>query len=165
MDMRREIRYRLDAPALFSWESLQHRRVQAEGVTRDISVLGAFILASMCPPIDVPVQVEVVLPYLTGIKPIIRVSGAARVLRVEGTLEGKGESGFAVVSEDLCRWSMTTNLEKSPWNLTEDTGASSGISMKNGVAQFHGTPALSPSGSCNIGEFEGEFEALGPKHM
>jgi hypothetical protein len=79
MEMRREIRYRLDARTLFSWESPQHSRVQAEGVTRDISVLGAFILTSTCPPVGIPVQVEIVLPSLTGIKPIIRVSGEARV--------------------------------------------------------------------------------------
>jgi hypothetical protein len=35
MEMRREVRYRLDAPTLFSWESAQHRRVQGEGVTRN----------------------------------------------------------------------------------------------------------------------------------
>jgi hypothetical protein len=66
MELRREIRYRLDAPALFYWESAQHKRLRGEGVTRDISVFGAFILTPTCPPIDVPIQVEVVLPSLTG---------------------------------------------------------------------------------------------------
>jgi len=41
MEMRREMRYRLDASALFSWESrTAYRGLQGEGVTRDISVFG-----------------------------------------------------------------------------------------------------------------------------
>lgn len=121
MEMRREIRYRLDAPALFSWESGQHKRFQGEGVTRDISVLGAFILTPTCPPVDVPVQVEVVLLTLHGREPVIRVCGPARVLRVEHTWEGKGENGFAVVSKDSSRWSMTTSREESAPCFAEST--------------------------------------------
>src|SRR5882762_11015926 len=108
MEMRREMRYRLDASALFSWESAQHRRLQGEGVTRDISVFGAFIVTPTCPPIDVPIQLMVVLPSLTGRKPVIRVSGAARVLRVDHSSKGEGENGFAVVSENFSRWNMST---------------------------------------------------------
>ena len=106
MEMRREIRFRLDAPALFSWENVQQEQVLGEGFTRDISILGAFIVTPICPPVDVPVHVEVALPSLTGIKPIIRVSGPARVLRVDRTSEGRGENGFAILSEDFSRWSM-----------------------------------------------------------
>jgi hypothetical protein len=113
MELRREIRYRLDAPALFYWESVQHKRLRGEGVTRDISVFGAFILTPTCPPIDVPIQVEVVLPSLTGLKPVIRVSGAARVLRVDHRSKGEGENGFAVVSEDFSRWNMSSDQSES----------------------------------------------------
>ena len=109
MEMRREIRYRLDAPALFTWESAHHECLQGEGITRDISVFGAFILTLTCPPVDVPIQVEVVLPSLTGLKPVVRVSGAARVLRVDHSSNGEGENGFAVVSEDFSRWTMSTD--------------------------------------------------------
>src|SRR6266446_6484940 len=119
MEMRREIRYRLDAPALFSWESAQHKRLQGEGVTRDISVFGAFILTPTCPPVDVPIQVEVVLPSLTGLKPIIRVCGTARVLRVDHSSNGGGKNGFAVVSEDFSRWSMTTDEDESELDFAE----------------------------------------------
>jgi hypothetical protein len=109
MELRREVRYRLDAPATFSWESANRKRLHGEGITRDISVFGTFILTPTCPPVDVPVQVEVVLPSLTGLKPAIRISGVARVLRVERCSKGKGENGFAVVSEDFSRWSMSTD--------------------------------------------------------
>src|SRR6266705_1613625 len=113
MGMRREIRYRLDAPALFSWESAQHKCLQGEGVTRDISVFGAFIVTLTCPPVDVPIQVTVVLPSLTGRRPVIRVSGAARVLRVDHSSRGQGENGFAVVSKDFSRWNMSTDQSES----------------------------------------------------
>ena len=109
MEMRREMRYRLDAQALFSWESAQHTRLQGEGVTRDISVFGAFIVTPTCPPINVPIQVEVVLPSLTGRKPVIRVSGTARVLRVDHSPTGEGGNGFAVVSKDFSRWNMSSD--------------------------------------------------------
>ena len=122
MEMRREIRYRLDAPALFSWESPQHKRLQGEGVTRDISVFGAFILTPTCPPVDVPIQVEVVLPSLTGLKPVIRVSGEARVLRVDRSSKDGGKNGFAVVSEDFSRWSMTLSHGESAPRYAENAG-------------------------------------------
>ncbi len=120
MEMRREMRYRLDASALFSWESAQHTRLQGEGVTRDISVFGAFIVTPTCPPIDVPIQVEVVLPSLTGRKPVIRVSGAARVLRVDHRSKGEGENGFAIVSENFSRWNMSANQSESVCDCSEN---------------------------------------------
>jgi hypothetical protein len=125
MEMRKEIRYRLDAPALFSWESSQHERLQGEGITRDISVFGAFIVTPTCPPVDVPIQVEVVLPSLTGPKPVIRVSGEARVLRVDHSSEGERENGFAVVSEDFSRWRMSTE-QREPGSTFAETAVASG---------------------------------------
>jgi len=119
MELRRELRYRLDAPAFFSWESAEHKRLQAEGITRDISVFGAFIVTATCPPVDIPIQVEVVLPSLNGLKPVVRVSGAARVLRVEHSSKGAGENGFAVVSEDFSRWSMSTDEDESELDFAE----------------------------------------------
>jgi hypothetical protein len=113
MEMRKEMRYRMGAPALFSWENGHHVRLQGEGVTRDISVFGAFILTPTCPPVNVPIQVEVVLPSLSGLKPVIRVSGTARVLRVDRKSEGKTENGFAVVSEDLTQWNLAKIKDES----------------------------------------------------
>ncbi len=103
MEMRRESRYRLDAPVLFSRQNEQQHQIHGEGITRDISVLGVFTVTPRCPPLDVPVQVDGVLPSLTGIKAIIRVSGPALVQRVEHHSEASGESGFAIVSEDFYR--------------------------------------------------------------
>ena len=106
MEMRRESRYRMDAPALFFWESAHHSRFQGRGSTRDVSVHSAFILTATCPPVETSVQVELVLPTLTGTKTYICIRGEAQVIRVEHAPAGKRKIGFAVVREDLNHWNL-----------------------------------------------------------
>jgi len=106
MEMRKDIRYRLDAPAVFSWAGARHRRSQGEGITRDISVQGAFILTATMPPPDCPITVDLLLPSLTGLKTLTRITGKARVTRIEH-LSGEGWiQGFAVVTDDLHQWGL-----------------------------------------------------------
>jgi hypothetical protein len=113
MDMRREIRYRLDAPAVFSWEGMSRRRFQGEGVTRDVSVQGAFILTTTIPPPDVPIQVDLLLPSLTGMSSMMRITGRARVIRIEQRPSNAWIRGFAVVTDDLNQWGLVTQQEES----------------------------------------------------
>jgi hypothetical protein len=108
MEMRKEIRYWLDASAVFSWEGAHHRRFQGEGITRDISVQGAFILTATMPPPDCPVQVDLLLPSLTGVKSMMRITGKARVIRVERPCSDAWIRGIAVVTEDLSQWGLMT---------------------------------------------------------
>jgi hypothetical protein len=108
MDMRKEIRYRLEAPTVFTWENFEHKRLQGEGITRDISLLGAFILSATCPPNLTSIRVEVALPSVVGIEADIRIIGQAQVVRVEHSHAGHGENGFAVVPFDLHNWSLLT---------------------------------------------------------
>jgi hypothetical protein len=108
MEMRKEIRYRLDAPAVFSWEGARHRRFQGEGITRDISVQGAFILTATMPPPDCPVQVDLLLPSITGVNGMMRITGKARVIRVEHPSSDTWIHGFAVVTDDLNQWGLMT---------------------------------------------------------
>jgi hypothetical protein len=112
MEMRRELRYRLDIPAIFSWQNTQQRRLYAEGITRDISVLGAFIVSPTCPPMDTQVEVEVVLPSFAGMKSAVRIKGEARVLRVEHRSGDCGENGFAVVREASNQWTLALVREE-----------------------------------------------------
>ncbi len=116
MEMRKEKRYRLDASALFSWGSVHHTRLRAEGITRDVSVPGAFIQSPTCPPVDTPVHVEILLSSLMGFKEI-RIKGEARVLRVEHRRDGRKENGFAVVRENDQHWIVVTgqNALLDPW--------------------------------------------------
>lgn len=106
--MRKEIRYRLDAPAVFSWQGAHHRRLQGEGITRDVSVQGAFILTATMPPPNCLIQVDLLLPSLNGMKSMVRITGKARVTRVEHPSGDTWIHGFAVMTDDLHQWSLMT---------------------------------------------------------
>jgi hypothetical protein len=113
MEMRKEIRYRLDAPAVFSWQGMHHRRFQGEGITRDISVQGAFILTVTMPPPDCAIQVDLLLPSLTGMKSMMRITGKARVVRVEHPSSDAWIHGFAVITDELNQWGLVTMQDDS----------------------------------------------------
>jgi hypothetical protein len=113
MEMRKEIRYRLDSQALFSWASVDLKRLRGEGTTRDLSVFGAFILSPTCPPVQTAIQMEIALPSLSGMKAGIRIRGIARVVRVEHSSGGVGENGFALVRPELEQWNVLACAEVS----------------------------------------------------
>jgi hypothetical protein len=117
MEMRKEIRYRLDAPAVFTWEGVGHRRFQGEGITRDVSIQGAFILTATMPPPDCTIQVDLLLPSLAGMKTMMRVTGKARVLRVEHRSTDIWIHGFAVVTDDLNQWGLMPMHAESEFAL------------------------------------------------
>src|ERR1700674_1610084 len=93
VERRSHIRYRLEIPAIFSWESSQRSRLQGEGITRDIGLEGAFIFTAACPPVETPIQLVLLLPPLTGAKATIRIKGEARVLRVGAGREERDSGG------------------------------------------------------------------------
>ena len=113
------IRYQLGAPAIFSWQSAQHKRMQGEGVTRDISPLGAFVFTPTCPPVEATIQIEVLLPPLTQAKATTRIKAEARVLRVEPNHEKGVASGFAVLSNGFNLYPATKDKTKSEFNDVE----------------------------------------------
>ena len=119
MEMRRELRYRLDIPAMFSWRNTEPRILHAEGITRDISVLGAFIVSPTCPPVDTQVEVEVILPPFAGMKSVVRIKGEARVIRVEHPSIDGGENGFAVVREASNQWILALDRGELDGKLPE----------------------------------------------
>ena len=112
MEMRKDIRYRLDAPAVFSWEGARHKWFQGEGVTRDISVQGAFIQTATMPPADCPVHVDLLLPSLTGLMTTMRITGKARVIRLEHPSKGAWIHGFAVMTDELNQWDLMSVEDK-----------------------------------------------------
>ena len=98
LEHRIQIRYQLCARAVFSWEGPGLERFRGEGVTRDISESGAFIVSTSCPPAGAPVRVEIFLPPLRGALATVRLRAETAVVRVEQAPPGDQQSGFAVES-------------------------------------------------------------------
>lgn len=97
-ERRREDRYPISARAVFFWEGPMQESSKWEGVTRDISSSGAFIVTTNCPPARAAIQIEFFLPPLRGTAAAVRLRAEALVLRVEQALLGDQQSGFAVTS-------------------------------------------------------------------
>jgi len=94
---RKAIRFPLDAPIVFWWaDSGTDKR--GEGRTHDISEMGAFVLASTCPPSGAQIGFEVVLPMLPGFTPRTWVEALGQVLRVEKSSGPVGRDGFAILT-------------------------------------------------------------------
>jgi hypothetical protein len=99
MELRNRVRYRLSADAVFSWGGPNGIRLSGEGVTRDISVAGAFIFTRMCPPVGATLDLEIFLTSSSGGRGrTVQITTEARVIRVEHS--GNAE-GFAAVSRDF----------------------------------------------------------------
>ncbi len=116
-EMRKEIRYRLGTLAVFTWEGANRRRFKGEGTTRDISVQGAYILTATSPPADCVVRLDLMLPPLAGPKTAMRITGEARVIRVEHRSGNDALDGFAVVTDDLNQWSLMAAQSESEMAL------------------------------------------------
>ena len=112
-ELRNGIRYRVDAVALFSWQGGPGGRFQGEGVTRDISTQGAFIVTATMPPPRSPVQVDLLLPTVSGINAAVRITGIVRVIRVEHSSANTLNHGFAVATDDLNQWDLTVLQDES----------------------------------------------------
>jgi hypothetical protein len=99
MEQRYRIRYRLSADAVFGWEGAQNNRLQGKGITRDISLAGAFIYTPTCPPVGATVELDVFLSPPTGAPgKTVRIRTEATVIRVEHSAPSEG---FAAVSQDF----------------------------------------------------------------
>lgn len=100
MQLRSASRYHLAAAATFRWQSSAGGFVEGQGITRDISVKGAFILTPNCPPAGIVLNVEVCLPQFQNGHPMKMVC-EGRVIRVEHPLLGERRDGFAILAEDF----------------------------------------------------------------
>lgn|ERR671923_2764418 len=98
MELRKRVRHRLSASAVFSWQGAEQCCLSGEGVTRDISFDGAFIYSLTSPPCGTTIQLDVLLLPLHSGERSLRMKTDATVIRVEHT---NGSEGFAVVMEDI----------------------------------------------------------------
>ena len=99
VELRNKVRYRLSANAVFAWEGPHDGRLLGEGVTRDISLAGAFIFTRTCPPVGATLELQIFLSTApgSGVR-AVQIETEARVIRVE---HSAGAEGFAAVSQDF----------------------------------------------------------------
>jgi hypothetical protein len=95
-DQRRYRRYEMRVPVSFLWPSPPRRTHRGNGVTRDVSPKGVFVVSPSCPPLGTVVRIEVLLPSLQRNSSPIHMCGQATVVRVESGEGSAGAPGFAV---------------------------------------------------------------------
>jgi hypothetical protein len=85
---------------VFAWHDANDVRRQAVGLTRDISVRGAFAFTVSPPPLDTIVKFECFFPPVRGASQSVRMYGQGQVVRV-GARDGETSGGFAIASKRL----------------------------------------------------------------
>lgn len=93
------MRFPMDARVVFWWKDAIGKRQQGEGRTYDVSELGAFVLASLCPPAGAQVSVKISIEAVPDVARSLRMQVEGRVLRVEQVGTGQGRDGFAILSD------------------------------------------------------------------
>lgn len=96
MERRKAVRYQLEIPAVFRWEDLSGMRWEGEGVTRDMSEVGAYVFTTTWPPLKTEVEIKIVVFPLAG-APRAWLKGIMQVLRLED--DPRGGCGFSLVGE------------------------------------------------------------------
>ena len=122
-EQRRTIRYRMRTPAIFRWKGPNNERFQGEGVTRDMSVAGLFVLTATCPPPNAEVQMEVFLPISDGASKV-RMKSEMTVLRVEHDIADNKRSGFSAVGKGFSLRTFSKKASRLVAGLIKDSKAS-----------------------------------------
>ena len=100
MEQRTEIRYRLTASVVFRWRGPGLHLLQGEGVCRDVSVTGIFVLTPTCPPTGTVVNMEIFFPSLRIGAQTLKLVTEGRVVRLEHPAWGEQGNGFAALLSD-----------------------------------------------------------------
>jgi PilZ domain len=96
VERRRAIRFSLHARVTYRWKDRSGRNQEGVGRTRDISILGAFVVCSSPPPVGAPVGLEIDLSPLEGdTLKHLRLEAKSKVMRVA---DSDQDSGFAATS-------------------------------------------------------------------
>jgi len=143
MERRKNVRYQLSANAVFTWKGAGRASLRAEGLTRDIGPLGAFITCSSCPPVATAVQVDIFI-FLSGSQsavPSLRIRAEAEVVRIDYT-ETHAISGFCVSCARFRFWPRRGNDRVPAFSSWSD--ALSNGSLGNGPKLAR--PVLSMTG-------------------
>ena len=120
VEQRRAIRYRMSTPVIFRWNGPDNERFQGEGVTRDMSVAGVFVLSATSPPANSAVQMEVLLPISDGASKV-RMKSDMTVLRVEQDLTDNKRSGFSAVGKGFSLRTFSKKASRVVAGLVKDS--------------------------------------------
>jgi hypothetical protein len=95
---------------IFAWYDADEAWKQAVGLTRDISIGGAFVFAVSPPPLETNVEFKCLLPPVRGAVYPLQLHGHGQVVRVNGH-ESETDRGFALAGKSFvlrrrkgCRW-------------------------------------------------------------
>jgi hypothetical protein len=97
MELRRQKRYKLRAPALFMWAFHDEEPQSGRGIIRDINTLGVYVMTDASPPVGARVQMEIALPKLTATGTGMQLTCEGVVLRCES--ENAATPGFAASAQ------------------------------------------------------------------
>ena|SRR5579863_4611967 len=95
-ERRKHVRYPVRVPAFFNWKKSGGAVFRGEGITRDISLRGAYVHSAICPSMDTVIELEIPLPRSQP-GPNLLIVGKARIQRVECSLKKKRDRGFSAV--------------------------------------------------------------------
>jgi len=95
---RKHMRYRLEAPVIFSWCDARHAQHSGVGLTSVLSTHGAFVLTATPPPVDANIDLKVFLPRV-GAGVLMHFEGQGKVVRLEALKHPGGRAGFAVAGK------------------------------------------------------------------
>ena len=93
---RKYMRYQLGVPVMFFWKDARDTQHEGVGLTRDVSVRGAYIIATSPPPLKSTIKLKAFLPQGSQAVPPLRIQGRGQVVRREAARGGKPRAGFAV---------------------------------------------------------------------
>jgi PilZ domain len=97
MDRRGKTRYDLRTQVRFSWKDPDGIRHDREGLTRDISEVGIFVLTDFHPPFGANVRFEVSYPSASAQQ--VRIQAQGQVVRIEGADPSRAQGGFAAATK------------------------------------------------------------------
>lgn len=109
MDRRQHRRFDLKAPVTFTWRAKGETR-RADGVTRDVSETGLFVVTDFPPPSGTVVRVEVSFPLREDSQ--IQMKAQGKVVRVEAGGYSNTVQGFAAATRISWLHSQAFNPSK-----------------------------------------------------
>jgi hypothetical protein len=93
---RKAIRFPVQVQVDFWWSESGGIRRQGEGRSYDVSDIGAFVLAGICPPIGAEVGYRLYLSGQPGTPSAQVLEAVGEVLRIEQARGSEGRTGFAL---------------------------------------------------------------------